>query len=100
MLRLLHKHLKTRVYNYEKDEVLLFSKDRNYLGIKRNEYLKVTKIDIENNRLTAKNDKGKEITFNPIQVKGGAEKIHYETFVNKERIFKEGDSLVSSTFFL
>jgi hypothetical protein len=84
---------KTRAYNYKKEEVLLFSKDRNYLGIKRNDYLKVTKIDIEKNQITAKNDKGKEITFDPIKLKGKSEKIHYETFVNKERIFKEGDKV-------
>ncbi len=82
---------KTRAYNYDKGDVILFNKNRNYIGAKKDEYCQVIRTNQQKNLVTIKNKHSEEISFNPLKVKGKSEKIYFEVFKTNKRIFKEGD---------
>jgi hypothetical protein len=82
---------KTRAYRFKEGDIILFSKDRNFIGVKRNTYCQVTKIDAKENLVTIKTGLFTTQTFNPIKLKGKAAKNYFEVFSKTERIFREGD---------
>ena len=84
---------KTRAYRFKTGDVVHFSKDRDLIGVKRNAYCEVTKIDTKENLITIKTGLFSTKTFNPIKLKGKAEKNYFEVFVKEQRIFYEGDKV-------
>ena len=87
---------KTRAYRFQVGNVLLFAKDRNYIGVKKNSYHQITKIDTKTNLITIKTGLFTSKTFNPISLKGKDEKIYFEAFKKAERIFRVGDKIAFS----
>ncbi len=81
---------KTKTYNYETDDVILFNKN---LNIKKNQYCQVIGIDHSKNQITVRDSKSKEITFNPLLLKGKATNSSFEIFNIKEKIFRVGDKI-------
>jgi conjugative relaxase-like TrwC/TraI family protein len=61
---------KTRAYRFRAGDVLFFSKDRKYIGVKKNSYHEVVKIDPKTNSITIKTGLLTTKTFNPIGLKG------------------------------
>lgn len=104
---------KTRAYRFKEGDVLLFSKDRDFLKIEKGNYCKVVKVNSKANEITIelpqkpnflnrlfkliphveKIIEAKTITFNPLRLKGKAEQIYFEIFEEKERIFRIGDKI-------
>jgi conjugative relaxase-like TrwC/TraI family protein len=88
---------KTRTGHFEKGNILLFNKNRDYLNIKKNDYCQIINIEAKTNQLIVKNLSTKKLTaFNPKQIKGKADKIYFEVFAKKSRNFKEGDKIAFS----
>ena len=87
---------KTRAYRFQPGDVLLFSKDRNYIGVKKNSYHEIVKSDPNTNIITIKSSLGKIKTFNPISLRGKADQIHFEVFEKAERIFYVEDKIAFS----
>lgn len=77
----------TKAASYRAGDELRFSSDLKSLGIKKDEYAKVIKIDAERNRLTIETRSGKQIELNPAQVK------RFETYERKEREIRVGERL-------
>ncbi|MES2676887.1 MAG: MobF family relaxase [Pseudomonadota bacterium] len=85
---------KTRTAHFEKGNILLFNKNRDYLNIKKNDYCQIINIEAKTNQLIVKNLTTEKLTaFNPKQIKGKADKIYFEVFAKKSRNFKEGDKI-------
>jgi preprotein translocase subunit YajC len=84
---------KTRAYRFKVGDVLLFSKDRDFLKVAKNDYCQITKIDNATNLITIKTGAKTTQTFNPINIKGKSEKIHFEVFEERERIFRVNDKV-------
>ncbi len=85
---------KTRSQNFEKGNILLFSKNRDYLNIKKNDYCQIINIETKTNQLVVKNLTNNKMTaFNPDKIKGKSDKIYFEVFTPKSRNFKEGDKV-------
>jgi conjugative relaxase-like TrwC/TraI family protein len=84
---------KTRAYRFRAGDVIHFSKDRDFIGVKRNAYCEVTKIDTKENLVTIKTGLFSTETFNPIKLKGKAEKNYFEVFAKEQRVFYEGDKV-------
>jgi conjugative relaxase-like TrwC/TraI family protein len=84
---------KTRAYRFRAGDVVHFSKDRDFIGVKRNAYCEVTKIDTQENLITIKTGLLSTETFNPIKLKGKAEKNYFEVFEKEHRVFYEGDKV-------
>ena len=85
---------KTRSQNFEKGNILLFSKNRDYLNIKKNDYCRIINIETTTNQLVVKNLTNNKMTaFNPDKIKGKSDKIYFEVFAPKSRNFKEGDKV-------
>ena len=84
---------KTRAYRFRAGDVIHFSKDRDFIGVKRNAYCEVTKIDTKENLITLKTGLFSTETFNPIKLKGKAEKNYFEVFEKEQRVFYEGDKI-------
>jgi len=87
---------KTRDYRFKAGDILFFSKDRKYIGAKKGEYHEVANIDPKSNLITIKTGLLATKTFNPINVKGKAEKIYFEVFEKSERIFHTNDKVAFS----
>jgi ATP-dependent exoDNAse (exonuclease V) alpha subunit len=87
---------KTRSYRFRAGDVILFSKDRKYIGAKKNSYHEVVKIDPTTNLITIKTGLLTTQSFNPINLKGKAEKNYFEAFEKSERIFHVGDKVAFS----
>jgi len=87
---------KTRAYRFKEGDVILFSKDRDFIGVKRNTYYQITKIDVKENLITIKTGLFATQTFNPIKLKGKAVKNYFEVFSKAQRIFREGDKVAFS----
>ena len=84
---------KSRAYRFQKGDIILFAKNRDYIGIKKNDYCEVVNIDIKNNLLTILNKKNQELQFDPNKLRGKASKNYFEVFNNEKRIFHEGDKI-------
>lgn len=84
---------KTRAYRFRSGDVIHFSKDRNFIGVKRNAYCEVTAINTKENLITIKTGLFSTETFNPIKLKGRAEKNYFEVFEKEQRVFFEGDKV-------
>ena len=84
---------KTRAYRFKAGDVLFFSKDRKYLGTRKGAYHEVVSIDPKLNLIKIKTGLLTTKTFNPINVKGKAEKIYFEVFEKEERIFCVNDKV-------
>jgi len=87
---------KTRSYRFQAGDVLFFSKDRKYIGVKKGAYHEVVKVEPERNLITIKTGLLTTKTFNPIGLKGKAEKIYFEVFEKSERIFRVEDKIAFS----
>jgi conjugative relaxase-like TrwC/TraI family protein len=87
---------KTRSYRFQAGDVLFFSKDRKYIGVKKGAYHEVVKVEPEKNLITIKTGLLTTKTFNPIGLKGKAEKIYFEVFEKSERIFRVEDKIAFS----
>lgn len=86
---------KTKAYNYQIEDILLFNKNRESLGVKKNQYCQITNIT-EDNKITIKNNKNQETIFNPENLKGKANQIHFEAFSTQNKIFRIGDKIAFS----
>ncbi len=85
---------KTRSQNFEKGNILLWGKNRDYLNIKKNDYCQIINIETKTNQLVVKNLTNNKMTaFNPDKIKGKSDKIYFEAFAPKSRNFKEGDKI-------
>lgn len=84
---------KTRAYRFKAGDIIHFSKDRDFIGVKKNDYCEVVKIDVDKNLVTIKNGLLSTESFNPIKLKGKAEKNYFEVFEKEQRIFYEGDKV-------
>lgn len=84
---------KSRAYRFQKGDVILFAKNRDYIGVKKNEYCKVINSDVKNNLLTILNKKNQELQFDPNKLRGKASKNYFEVFSAEKRIFNEGDKI-------
>lgn len=87
---------KTRSYRFQAGDVLFFSKDRKYIGVKKGAYHEVIKVEPEQNLITIKTGLLTTKTFNPIGLKGKSEKIYFEVFEKSERIFRVEDKIAFS----
>ncbi len=84
---------KIKAYNYEVGNIILFNKNREGLNIKKNQYCLITNINPQDNKITIKNSKDQEQTFNPENLKGKAQQIHFEVFNTQNKIFRIGDKI-------
>lgn len=71
--------------NYERGDVLRYSKGSKPLGIAPGEYARVSNIDRESNTLTVKRRNGEELSYDPRRLQG------VTVYRNSERQFAEGD---------
>ena len=71
--------------NYEKGDIVRYSKGSKPLGIKAGEYARVFNIDRESNTLTVKRRNGEELSYDPRRLQG------VTVYRNSERQFAEGD---------
>jgi phage/plasmid primase-like uncharacterized protein len=84
---------KTRAYRFRAGDIILFSKDRDFIGVKKNSYCEITKVDTKQNLITVKLGLFRTQTFDPLKLKGKAAKNYFEVFSKAERIFREGDKI-------
>jgi ATP-dependent exoDNAse (exonuclease V) alpha subunit len=71
--------------NYEKGDVLRYSKGSKPLGIEPGEYARVSHVDRETNTLTVKRSSGEELSYDPRRLQG------VTVYRDSERTFAEGD---------
>jgi conjugative relaxase-like TrwC/TraI family protein len=84
---------KTKSYNYEVGDVILFNKNREGLNVRKNQYCLITGVNSKENLITIKNNKNQEISFNPQSLKGKAKQLHLEVFSVENKIFRIGDKI-------
>jgi len=87
---------KTRAYRFQPGDVIHFSKDRDMIKVKKKDFCEVKKINTTENLITIKTGLFSTETFNPIKLKGKAEKNYFEVFENEKRVFYEGDKIAFS----
>jgi len=87
---------KTRAYRLKAGDVISFLKNRDFIGVKKGDYCEVTKIDTKENLITIKTGMFSTETFNPIKLKGKAEKNYFEVFEKEKRVLYEGDKIAFS----
>lgn len=87
---------KTRAYRLKAGDVISFLKNRDFIGVKKGDYCEVTKIDTKENLITIKTGIFSTETFNPIKLKGKAEKNYFEVFEKEKRVLYEGDKIAFS----
>ena len=73
------------VQNYEKGDVIRYSKGSKPLGIEAGEYARVASTDRESNTLTVKRRNGEELSYDPRRLQG------VTVYRDTERSFAEGD---------
>lgn len=78
---------RSKAASYRPGDELRFSSDIKSLGIKKDEYARIVKTDVERNRLTIETRNGKQVELNPAQVK------RFEAFERKEREIQVGERL-------
>ncbi len=71
--------------NYEKSDVLRYSKGSKPLGIEPGEYARVSHVDRESNTLTVKRHGGEELSYDPRRLQG------VTVYRDSERKFAQGD---------
>ena len=71
--------------NYEKGDVLRYSKGSKPLGIEPGEYARVSHVDRESNTLTVKRHGGEELSYDPRRLQG------VTVYRDSERKFAQGD---------
>jgi len=71
--------------NYEKGDVIRYSKGSKPLGIGAGEYARVTATDRETNTVTVKRDGGEELSYDPRRLQG------VTVYRDSERSFAQGD---------
>lgn len=84
---------KTRVYRFKSGDVIHFSKDREFIGVKRNSYHEVVKIDAKENLVTIRTGLFSTETFDPIKLKGKSDRNYFEVYEKHQRVFYEGDKI-------
>jgi ATP-dependent exoDNAse (exonuclease V) alpha subunit len=73
--------------NYEKGDVLRYSKGSKPLGIEAGEYSRVARVDRETNTLTVKRHGGQELTYDPRRLQGvTVYRDHERAFALGERV--------------
>jgi ATP-dependent exoDNAse (exonuclease V) alpha subunit len=73
--------------NYEKGDVIRYSKGSKPLGIEAGEYARVSAMDRETNTVTVKRRNGEELTYDPRRLQG------VTVYRDTERTFAEGDRI-------
>ena len=71
--------------NYERGDVLRYSKGSKPLGIEPGEYARVSHVDCESNKLTVKRHGGEELSYDPRRLQG------VTVYRDSERKFAQGD---------
>ena len=71
--------------NYEKGDVLRYSKGSKPLGVEPGEYARVSHVDRESNTLTVKRHDGGELSYDPRRLQG------VTVYRDSERTFAQGD---------
>src|SRR6266702_2793887 len=71
--------------NYERGDVLRYSKGSKPLGIEPGEYARVSRVDSESNTLTVKRHGGEELSYDPRRLQG------VTVYRDSERKFAQGD---------
>ena len=71
--------------NYERGDVLRYSKGSKPLGIEPGEYARVSHVDRETNTLTVKRSSGEELSYDPRRLQG------VTIYRDSERTFAQGD---------
>ena len=71
--------------NYERGDVLRYSKGSKPLGIEAGEYARVARVDRESNTLTVKRHGGEELSYDPRRLQG------VTVYRDSERKFAQGD---------
>jgi hypothetical protein len=71
--------------NYERGDVLRYSKGSKPLGIEAGEYARVSHVDRESNMLTVKRQRGEEKSYDPRRLQG------VTVYRDSERKFAQGD---------
>jgi ATP-dependent exoDNAse (exonuclease V) alpha subunit len=71
--------------NYEKGDVIRYSKGSKALGIEAGEYARVTRTDRESNTVTIKRHGGEELSYDPRRLQG------VTVYRDAERTFAQGD---------
>jgi ATP-dependent exoDNAse (exonuclease V) alpha subunit len=71
--------------NYERGDVLRYSKGSKPLGIEPGEYARVSHVDRETNTLTVKRHGGEELSYDPRRLQG------VTVYRDSERTFAQGD---------
>jgi conjugative relaxase-like TrwC/TraI family protein len=71
--------------NYERGDVLRYSKGSKPLGIEAGEYARVAHVDRESNTLTVKRHGGEELSYDPRRLQG------VTVYRDTERTFAQGD---------
>jgi conjugative relaxase-like TrwC/TraI family protein len=84
---------KTKSYNYQAGDVILFNKNKSALNVQKNQYFQVINVDEHGNLITIKNHKNQEITFNPQSVRGKSKQLHFDVFKTQEKVFGVGDKI-------
>lgn len=86
---------KAKTYSYEVGDVILFNKNREgqgSLNVKKNQYCSIVDVG-KDNKITIKNTKNQEHSFNPENLRGKAQQIHFEVFTTQNKIFRIGDKI-------
>jgi ATP-dependent exoDNAse (exonuclease V) alpha subunit len=73
--------------NYERGDVIRYSKGSKPLGIEAGEYARVTATDRETNTITVKRRNGEELSYDPRRLQG------VTVYRDTERTFAEGDRI-------
>ena len=76
--------------NYEKGDVIRYSKGSKPLGIEAGEYARVAATDRETNTVTVKRWTGEELRYDPRRLQG------VTVYRDTERMFAEGDRIQST----
>ena len=71
--------------NYERGDVLRYSKGSKPLGIEAGEYARVAHVDRDSNTLTVKRQSGEELSYDPRRLQG------VTVYRDSERTFAQGD---------
>jgi len=71
--------------NYERGDVLRYSKGSKPLGIEAGEYARVSRVDRENNMLTVKRHSDEELSYDPRRLQG------VTVYRDAERTFAQGE---------
>ena len=85
----------TKAASYSENQVVRFNKDYSSLGVQRGDYLRISRISRQSNRILLLKENGERIVWQPHRIAAGQPGA-VEVFESKNREFGVGDSIALS----